>query len=102
MAPEIAERPRSGNRLVKAPRVAGPLTPVLEIGGAEMVDVSEIAGLQQLACEPHRRHEPVVERAHVLDLMPLDGVPHRERLVRRATERLLAQDVLARRGGGAR
>jgi hypothetical protein len=65
-------------------------------------DPAELAGLDHLAGEPHGGHEPVVERAHVLDPGRLDALPRLVALVRVTAERLLADHVLARLGRGDR
>ena len=67
-----------------------------------MADLAELAGVDQLAREPHGRHEAVVERAQVLDAGRRDALPDLVALVGVAPERLLADDVLARLGGGDR
>ncbi len=67
-----------------------------------MADLAELARVDQLAREPDRRHEAVVERAHVLHAGRRDAAPDLVALVRVAPERLLADDVLARLGGGDR
>ena len=52
--------------------------PVLQVRGAEVVDLAELAGLDHLAREPHGRDEAVVERAHVLDARRGDAAVHLE------------------------
>ena len=61
-----------------------------------MIDVTELARLEQLPCQPHGRHEAVVERAHVLDAGGRDPLPDLVALVRRSRQWLLADDVLSR------
>ena len=100
---EIAER--AGSRLVRieAPRVERRIVaPVLQVTAAEVADLSECALVDQLAREPHRRDEAVVEPAQMLDAGRGDAAPHLVALVGRPPERLLAEDVLARFGGGDR
>ena len=99
---EVAERARPGGRLVEAPEVGVGGAPLLQVGAAEVVDLAELAGLDHLARQPHRRHEAVVERAHVLDAGGLHAPPGLVGLGRVAAQRLLADDVLARLGGGDR
>ena len=60
-----------------------------------MADLSELAALDQLAGEPDRRHEAVVEAAEVLDPGRRHAGPDLVRLVGVAAERLLAEHVLA-------
>ena len=67
-----------------------------------MADLAELAGLDHLPGEPHRRHEAVVEPAEVLDAGRRDPLPDLVALGGVAAERLLAEDVLARLGGGDR
>ena len=65
---EVAERARSRLLGLEAPRGEGRVVaPVLEVAAAEVADLAELAGLDQLAGQPHRRHEAVVEAAEVLD-----------------------------------
>src|SRR5712691_1765726 len=93
---EIADRARAGLRSVEAPdRFVGVPAPRLEIAGAEMHDVAELARLDQLSRQPHCWDEPVVEPAHVVDARSLRLRPHPMRLVGRQAEGLLADDVLA-------
>ena len=63
-----------------------------------MADLAELARLDQLAGQPHRGHEAVVEAAEVLDAGRGHALPDLVALVRVAAERLLAEDVLARLG----
>src|SRR5262249_38799812 len=65
-------------------------------------ELAELALLDQLAREPHRGHEAVVEAAEMLDAGGGDARPDVVRLVRGPAERLLAEDVLAGLGGGDR
>ena len=71
------------------------LGPVLEVARSEVADLPELAALDQLAGEPDRRHEAVVEAAEVLDPGRRHARPDLVRLVGVAPERLLAEDVLA-------
>ena len=96
---EVAERARARLGLVEAPDVALGGAPLLEVGAAEVLDLAQLAGLDDLAREPHRRHEAVVEGAHVLDAGRLDALPGLVGLVGVAPERLLADHVLAGLGG---
>ena len=100
---EVADRARAGVLDAEAPGVeARVLGPVLEVARAEVADLAELAALDQLAGEPHGRHEAVVEAAEVLDARSGDARPDRVGLVGGAAERLLAEDVLAGLGGGDR
>ena len=67
-----------------------------------MTDLSELAGVDQLARETNGRDEAVVERAHVLHAGRGHPLPDVVALVGVAPERLLADDVLARFCGGNR
>ena len=103
MRAKIAERAGSRPVRIEAPRVERRIVaPVLQITAAEVADLSERAVVDQLAREPHRRHEAVVEPAQMLDTGRGDAAPHLVAFVGRAPERLLAEDVLARFGGGDR
>ena len=100
---EVAER--AGPRLVRleAPGVQrGIVAPVLEVAPAEVADLAELAGVDQLARQPHRRHEAVVEAAQVLDAGGRHALPDLVALGGVAAERLLAEHVLARLGRGDR
>ncbi len=99
MRAEVAERARSRLLGLEAPRGEGRVVaPVLEVAAAEVTDLAELARLDQLAGQPHRRHEAVVEAAEVLDACRRHALPDLVALVRVAAERLLAEDVLARLG----
>ncbi len=63
-----------------------------------MADLAELARVDQLAREANGRHEAVVEGAEVLHAGRGDPLPDLVALVGGATERLLADDVLARLG----
>ena len=68
-----------------------------------MDDLAELSGLHELAREPDRRDEAVVEAGGVDDSRVLGRAPHRVRLVGCERERLLAEDVLSGvRGGDGR
>ena len=102
MRADAAERARAGGLPVQPPhlrerRVGDPL---LQVAGAEVADPAELARLDQLARQPQRRHEAVVEPAHRRDAGRRHRLPHRVGLVGRAAERLLADHGLARLGGG--
>ena len=93
---EIAERARAGLVRVEAPRrQRRVVAPVLQVAAAEMADLAELAGLDQLAGEPYGGDEAVVERTHVLDPGRGDLLPDAIALLGVASERLLANDVLA-------
>jgi hypothetical protein len=96
---EVAERSGAGRSRVEAPDLRVRIAPVLEIPAAEVADLAEFAGVDELACEPDGRDEAVVERAEMLDAGRGDPLPDLEALVRGAPEGLLADDVLARLGG---
>ena len=64
-----------------------------------MAELPELAGLDQLAREPDRGHEAVVEAAEMLDARAGDRLPDLVGLVGVAAERLLAEHVLAGLGG---
>ena len=100
---EVAEGARSRLLGLEAPRGEGRVVaPVLEVAAAEVADLAELAGLDQLAGQPHRRHEAVVEAAQVLDARRRHALPDLVALVGVAAERLLAEHVLARLGRGDR
>ena len=94
---EVAERPETRDALVHAPahRLAG-----IEVGRHQEArpnvrDLTELAGLDYFAHEPDGGDEPKDEGALVSDPGLGDGPPHLERLVRRAAQRLFAENVLA-------
>ena len=99
---EVAERTRARLSAVEAPHLGIGVSPVLQIAPAEVADVAELARVDQLPGEAHRGDEAVVERAQVLHARRRDPSPDLVALVRVAPERLLADDVLARLGGGDR
>ena len=103
MGAEIAERTGSCLVGVEAPGVERRVVaPVLQVTAAEVADLPECALVDQLAREPHRRDEAVVEPAEMLDAGRGDAAPDVMALVGRAPERFLAEDVLAGFGGGDR
>ncbi len=103
MRAEVAERAGAGLVGVEAPRVERRIVgPVLQIAAAEVPDLPQLAGLDHLPRQPDRRDEAVVERAQVLDAGRGDAPPDLVRLVGVASERLLADHVLARFGRGDR
>ena len=104
MGADVAEGARARAVAVEAPAVRRGRVgePVLEIGGAEAVDLAELLGGDQLAREPDRGHEAVVEAAHVDDAGGRGGGPDRMALGGGAAERLLAEHVLAGRERGER
>src|SRR5829696_3008539 len=100
---EVAERAGARLRAVEAPRHQSCVkAPVLQVARAEVMDLAQLAARDQLPREPHGRHEAVVEGAHVDHTGSGDALPDLEALVRVAPERLLADDMLARLGGGDR
>ena len=99
---EVAQRARARGGLVEAPDRLGRRAPVLQVGAAEVVDLADLAGLDELAGQAHGRHEAVVEGAHVLDAGGLHALPGLVALVGVAPQRLLADDVLAGLRGGDR
>ena len=103
MRAEVAERARSRLVRLEAPGVEGRVVaPVLQVAAAKVPDLAELAGVDQLPCQPHRGDEAVVEAAEVLDARRLDALPDLVALGGVAAERLLAEDVLAGLGGGDR
>ena len=92
---EVAERTGSGGVGVKAPRVVGRRAPLLQVPAAEVLDLAQPAGLDHLPREPHCGDEAVVECHHVLHPGRGDPLPDLVALVRCASERLLAEHVLA-------
>ena len=50
---EVAERARPAAAPVEAPHLGIGVAPVLEVAAAEVADVAELAGVDQLAREPH-------------------------------------------------
>src|SRR5207249_5151182 len=96
---EVAERTGAGGGLLEAPDLVVDRPPLLQVAAAEVVELAELAGLDQLAGEPNRRHEAVVERAHVDDAGRRNALPQVVALVGGAAERFLADDVLAGFGG---
>ena len=99
---EVSERARAGLGAVEAPHLRVGVAPVLEVAPAEVTDLAELAGVDQLPRETNGRDEAVVERAQVLHAGRCDPLPDLVALVGVAPERLLADDVLARLGGGDR
>ena len=100
---EVAERTGAGGRGIEAPRVQRRIVaPVLQVAAAEVADLAELAGLDDLAGESNSGDEAVVERAEVLDAGCLDPLPDVVALVGITPERLLAENVLARFGCGDR
>ena len=99
---QVTERTRAGLVPVEAPHVGVGRPPLLQVAAAEVQYLADLAGLEHLPRQTHRRHEPVVEGRHVLDAGLLDALPHLVALVRRSSERLLAEDVLSRLGRGDR
>ncbi len=102
MGAEIAERARARGLLLEPPDLGVGRAPVLQVAAPEVLDLAELPGLEQLAGQPHGRHEAVVEGAQVDDAGRLHALPDVVRLGGVAAERLLADDVLAGLGGGHR
>src|SRR5262249_25554368 len=103
MRHQVAER--TGARLVgvEAPGVERRVvTPVLQVPSAEVADLAELTPLDHLAREPDRPGEAAAERAPVAGTGRGDALPDLVALVGGSAERLLADDVLARFGGGDR
>src|SRR6266852_376688 len=95
---EVAQGAGAGDLAVQPPyllelRICDPF---LQIAAAEVVDLAQLARLEHLAGKANRRHESVVECAHVLDAGLRDALPDLVALIGGAPERLLADDVLAR------
>ena len=99
---EVAERARTCRGAVEPPHLGVRVAPVLEVAAAEVTDLAELPGVDQLAREANGRDEAVVERTQVLDAGCSHPTPDLVALVGVAPERLLADDVLARLGGGDR
>ena len=97
---EVPERTGAGCAAVEAPDVGVGVAPVLEVAPAKVADVAEVARLDQLARQPDRGDEAVVESAQVLHARRLHALPDLVALGSVPAERLLANDVLAglRRG----
>ena len=85
---EIAERTRARLGAVEAPDLGVGVAPVLQIAPAEVTNLAEVAGVDQLPCEPNGRDEAVVERAQVLYAGRSDAAPDLVALVRIPAERL--------------
>ena len=102
MRGEVAERSGARGVPLEAPDGGVRVAPVLQITTAEVTELAELAGLDHLPGEAHRRDEAIVERTHVLHPGGGDAAPDLVALVRVASERLLADDVLARLGRGDR
>ena len=105
--PEVAERPGAGFVGMEAPGVERRIVaPVLEVAPAEMADLAELAGVDHLAREPHRRHEAVVERAECLTpvaaTLPPDLEALRRRRARAASRRSRACPPRPRRSSARR
>ncbi len=82
--PEVAERPGAGLVGLEAPGVERRIVaPVLEVAPAEVPDLTELAGVDHLAREAHRRDEAVVERTEMLDSRRGDALPDLEASRRR-------------------
>ena len=94
MRAQVAERAGAGFVAAEPPRVRGGRPPVLQVAAPEVVDLTELPGLDHLPGEPHRRDEAVVERGHVLHARGVDAPPQLEALLGGAPERLLAEHVL--------
>ncbi len=93
---QIANRSRARFLGAEPPGVeARILGPVLEVARSEVANLSDLAAFDELAGEPDRGHEPVVEAAKMLDPRRRHSRPDLVRLVRVAAERLLAEDMLA-------
>ena len=100
---EVTERARPGRGGVEAPGVEGRVVaPVLEVAASEVADLTELTCFDHLAGEAYGGDEAVVEGAEVLDPCGGDPLPDVVALVGVAAERLLAENVLARLGGGDR
>ena len=95
MGPEIPERSRAGFHAVEPPHLRVGITPVLQVAAAEVADLAELAGIDQLPRETDGRDEAVVERAQMLDAGCGHTPPNLVALVGVAPQWLLADDVLA-------
>ena len=76
-------------------REVGVGDPLLQIDGAEVVDLAQRAALDQVVGLADRGHEAVVEGDHVLDARLGHGIEHLSGFGGVARQRLLADDVLA-------
>src|SRR6266851_3180881 len=96
----VAPLTGAGDLPVEPPhlRERGVGDPFLQVAAAKMVDLPEIARLEHLASKAHGRHEPVVERAHVLDAGLRHPLPDVIAFLGIAAERLFAHDMLASLG----
>ena len=98
MGHQIAQRAGACHLAVEPPRVeCRVVAPVLQVPGAEVADLAQLAGVDHLARQPHCRHEPVVEAAQVLYAGGGHGLPDVIALGRVSAQRLLADDVLPAR-----
>src|SRR5205823_5745612 len=97
---EVAERAGAGLGRVEAPaRRVGVPAPGLQVAAAEVNDLAQLAGLEQLPREPDCRHKAVVEAAEVAHSRARGLLPELVRLVGGQPEGFLADEVLARTGG---
>ena len=102
MSPEVADRTGAGLIGVEAPRVERRIVaPILQVPPRKW-RISAESPPRSSRARADRRHEPVVERAQMLDARRGDALPDIEALGGIATERLLAQNVLSRLRGGDR
>ena len=99
---KVAERARAGDSRIEAPNLSVAVSPILQVAPPEVADLAELARLDHLPGQADGRYEAIVEGAHVLNPGRPDVLPDLVALVRRAAERLLADDMLAGLGGGDR
>src|SRR5947208_5101154 len=72
---EIPKCSRPRGRAVEAPDLFAGVAPVLQVTAAEVTQLTELTCIDQLTRQAHRRHEAVVERAHVLHAGCRDATP---------------------------
>lgn len=104
MRSDVSDGPGARDALLEAPaeRRVGVRAPVLQVGAAEVEDLADRALFDVLLGQRHGGRATVVERDGGDDARLLRGLVHAARLFRGGREGLLADDVLARLGGGDR
>ena len=98
MRPQVSQRAAARRRLLQPPdhrQIVVRHHPLLQIHCAEVVDLPQQTGINQLANLTDRRHEAIVEGHHVLHIRLLHSLQHALGLIRCTRQRLLAQNVLA-------
>jgi hypothetical protein len=99
---DVAQRPRARLLLAKPPqqRQLGAHHPVLQVGAAVVVDLAQVADLDDSLGQHHRRDAAVVVAEHVHHAGFLHRRQHRLGFGHRVGQGLLAQNRLAGLGGG--